>query len=185
MPQCGIYKIINLETNKIYIGQAINIGRRWTEHKNRAFDSDSSSYNTLLDRSIRKYGKDKFVIEIVEECLPSELNDKEIYYIKQFNCLAPNGYNILPGGEAPIKKVRYCKECGAALSREAQGDLCHICYPKTTRKVERPSSEELYKILKNNRGNFSKIGRIFGVSDNSIRKWCASYNLPTHSKDYK
>lgn len=185
MSYCGIYKIINIQTNKIYIGQAINISRRWTEHKNRAFDPNSSSYNTPLDRSIRKYGKENFILEIIEECLPEELDQKEIYYIKQFNCITPNGYNVLPGGYSPPKKIKYCKECGALLSNGTIGDLCAKCYPKTTRKVERPQKDELFNLLKNNNGNFSKIGRMFNVSDNCIRKWCAIYNLPTHSKEYK
>ena len=33
--------------------------------------------------------------------------------------------------------------------------------------------------------NFSAVGRKYGVSDNAIRKWCASYGLPTKAKDYK
>ena len=185
MSQCGIYKITNIYTNKIYIGQAININRRWTEHKNRAFDPNSSSYNTPLDRSIRKYGKEAFIMEIIEECLPTELDQKEIFYIKQFDCITPKGYNVLPGGEAPPKKIKYCKECGSILSNSTIGELCAKCCPKTTRKVERPSKEELYILLKENNGNFSKLGRMFGVCDNSIRKWCNLYNLPTHSKDYK
>jgi len=53
------------------------------------------------------------------------------------------------------------------------------------RKIERPSSEDLYKILVDNNGNFSAVGRLYGVSDNSIRKWCKAYNMPTHSNNYK
>ena len=185
MSQCGIYKITNIYTNKIYIGQAININRRWTEHKNRAFDPNSSSYNTPLDRSIRKYGKEAFTMEIIEECKASLLDTKEIEYIQKYNCITPNGYNVLPGENSPPKKVKYCIECGAVMSNDTKGNLCHLCYPKTVRKVERPSADELLQLLKDNNGNFSKIGRMFGVCDNSIRKWCSSYNLPTHSKDYK
>ena len=36
-----------------------------------------------------------------------------------------------------------------------------------------------------NNGNFTKVGKIFGVNDNSIRKVCKKYNLPYHSKDYQ
>ena len=32
---------------------------------------------------------------------------------------------------------------------------------------------------------FTSIAKDFGVSDNAIRKWCASYGLPTKAKDYK
>lgn len=53
------------------------------------------------------------------------------------------------------------------------------------RKVDRPTAEELTKILLENRGNFSKVGALFGITDNAIRRWCKEYNLPYHSSDYK
>lgn len=51
------------------------------------------------------------------------------------------------------------------------------------RKVERPSKEELSKLLQES--NFSAIGKAYGVSDNSIRKWCKAYDLPHRKKDMK
>jgi DNA-binding protein Fis len=56
---------------------------------------------------------------------------------------------------------------------------------KRNRKINRPSAEELEKIMFENDGNFTKVGRMFGINDNSIRKWCKGYGLPTHSGDYK
>lgn len=32
---------------------------------------------------------------------------------------------------------------------------------------------------------FTQIGKDFGVSDNAVRKWCKSYNLPTKTSDIK
>lgn len=29
----GIYSILNIKTNKMYIGSAVNIGRRWARHR--------------------------------------------------------------------------------------------------------------------------------------------------------
>ena len=50
------------------------------------------------------------------------------------------------------------------------------------RKVQnRPTKEELLKLIQNN--SFSKIGRMFGVTDNTIRKWCRLYDLPFRKKD--
>jgi very-short-patch-repair endonuclease len=51
------------------------------------------------------------------------------------------------------------------------------------RKVERPSKEELSKLLQES--NFSAIGRTYGVSDNTIRKWCRAYGIPHRKKDMK
>lgn len=43
------------------------------------------------------------------------------------------------------------------------------------RKVERPSKEELFKLT--NTLPMIRIGKMFGVSDNAIRKWCKSYQI--------
>ena len=47
------------------------------------------------------------------------------------------------------------------------------------------SKEELLEVILSYKGNFTKIGLHYGVSDNAVRKWCKSYDMPTHSKDYK
>lgn len=51
------------------------------------------------------------------------------------------------------------------------------------RKVERPDAETLKELLYSY--NFKKVGKMFGVSDKTIVKWCKTYNLPTLAKYYK
>lgn len=46
---------------------------------------------------MREYGIQNFSFEIIEECLPEELNEREIYYIKYYNTY-PNQLNSQPGG---------------------------------------------------------------------------------------
>lgn len=81
------------------------------------------------------------------------------------------------------KQISYCKDCGKEISYGAE--RCIQCMGKFYRQQERPSSDELLQLLKDNNGNFTKIGKIYSVSDNTIRKWCKAYNMPFHSKDYK
>lgn len=81
-------------------------------------------------------------------------------------------------------KKTYCIDCGKEISHNSQ--RCMNCEKKRIRKIKnRPSAEELKNILFENKGNFSKVGKSFNVSDNTIRKWCKSYELSFHSKDYK
>ena len=45
------------------------------------------------------------------------------------------------------------------------------------------SREDLKSLIRTK--SFSEIGRMFGVSDNAIRRWCVKYNLPSRTKDIK
>ena len=81
----GIYKITNLINHKVYIGQSINIEERWRRHK-------SSKKRYPLYQAFKKYGIQNFTFEVVEECTPDELNDKELYYIHKYNS-HKTGYN--------------------------------------------------------------------------------------------
>ena len=52
--------------------------------------------------------------------------------------------------------------------------MCRECYDKKPkRKVDRPPYEELLKQIQET--NYSAVGRLYGVSDNSIRKWIKDY----------
>ncbi len=97
----GIYKIENLITHQKYIGQSKQIEKRWAKHKSVAYNEKDHSYQLPLYRAIRKYGLENFSFEIIEECLCSQLNEKEIYYIKQFDTFF-NGYNMTLGGETSV-----------------------------------------------------------------------------------
>ena len=99
---CGIYKITNKINGKVYIGQAINIHYRFTRHKNDAFDLNNRQYHSALYQAIRKYGIENFIFEVIEECAPDKLDEKEIHYIAQYESFGPKGYNLTPGGRSAI-----------------------------------------------------------------------------------
>lgn len=77
-----------------------------------------------------------------------------------------------------VNSFVYCKKCSEDLNIERK-----ISYYKSkNRKVlERPFKENLLKLILSK--SFLEIGRIYGVSDNAIRKWCKQYNLPFRRKD--
>ena len=60
---------------------------------------------------------------------------------------------------------------------------CINCKYESQRVVERPSREELKELIRNK--PFTQIGKMFGVTDNAIRKWCKGYNLPYKSSEIK
>jgi hypothetical protein len=50
-------------------------------------------------------------------------------------------------------------------------------------KVDRPDKDELLKLIMTK--PFTEIGRMYGVTDNAIRKWCKSMGLPSTKKELK
>ena len=104
-----VYKITNLINGKIYIGiTKRNPKVRFNEH--------FVNKKELLFRAKEKYGKENFTLEIIEKDLSEEeIDEKERYYIKFYNSLVPNGYNLSVGGmcnknisEEGRKKLRQC-----------------------------------------------------------------------------
>ena len=106
---CEIYKIINLSTNKIYVGQSVShilnhkryrpYGHegRFRCHISEAF-STKKNQSHFLNNAIRKYGVADFVVELIECCEIKDADEREIYYIKELNSLYPAGYNLKNGG---------------------------------------------------------------------------------------
>ncbi len=92
-----IYKIINHNTGKIYVGQTKRpIRKRLQAH---FYEARVRKYNMYLHNSIRKHGTSVFSIELIEECDNSEIYDRERYWIKTLDTLQPNGYNEHAGGK--------------------------------------------------------------------------------------
>lgn len=95
----GIYKIENLINHKKYIGQAVDIQTRWKNHRSTMNDPNDKGYDYHLYRSMRKYGIENFSFTVIEECLISELNDRERYWIAFYDSFF-NGYNLTFGGDS-------------------------------------------------------------------------------------
>lgn len=79
----GIYKITS-PNNRIYIGQSVNIKKRFISYKRMYVKNEGQ---TRLHRSFLKYGVNNHKFELVCECIESELNNYERYYQELFNCL--------------------------------------------------------------------------------------------------
>lgn len=78
--------------------------------------------------------------------------------------------------------VHVCTQCKSNTVSKENG-ICVECATFNARKVERPSREELKGLLRLK--SFVEIGKDYGVSDNAVRRWCKSYNLPTKMSDIK
>lgn len=233
---CGIYKITNKINGHSYIGQSVDIERRWRQHIN--FPKENSKYP--LYQAFVKYGIENFSFEILELCQKEKLDNREIYFITKFNTYC-NGYNQtcggsgskncqvklsnediitiydllsqsklsqneiakifaigpdtvseinkgktrqLPGYKYPIRinqHKHFCEKCGIEITKGAT--LCKSCKDKSIRVALRPNRQELKKMIREL--SFLEIGRRYGVSDNTIRKWCVAENLPSKKSEIK
>lgn len=82
------------------------------------------------------------------------------------------------------RQVFYCKDCGKEITRPKVGKLeyrCIECAAKNARKVERPDRLTLKQLVRDN--PMIKVGKMFNVTDNTIRKWLKSENLPTKKRE--
>lgn len=93
-----IYKITNSVNSKVYIGQTRRtIKERWKEHLYDAFSTKHPS-SFYFHRALRKYGKEAFSVEEIEECSNDDLDTREKYWILYYHS-NKDGYNIDLGGK--------------------------------------------------------------------------------------
>ena len=104
-----------------------------------------------------------------------------IYYINR------GDYHNLKDEKYPLRSIKsphelkYCIDCGKQIYRTSQ--RCVECDHIHQRKCERPTREELSFLIQHY--SFLQIGKMYGVSDNTIRKWCVLNGLPARKTDIK
>lgn len=91
----GIYQILCTSTNKVYIGSAINLQRRYKEHWKQL--KGNRHTNNYLQNAWNKYGETAFQFDVIELVLFSFLLEREQYWIDRTKSSDPQfGFNICP-----------------------------------------------------------------------------------------
>lgn len=153
-----VYIHICLSDAKAYIGWSVNPKIRWRQHcaakDNRPF------YN-----AIRKYGKECFESQILFRTTNlEEVKKKEIEFIKQFDTLVPNGYNLTVGGEGgdtfannPNKEV-IRRKLGVLGNKNAKGH--HSKRPGTSKAMKKNNPMKRPEVVAKFKGkNNSMFGK--------------------------
>ena len=91
MSQGIIYLIINKQNGHKYVGQTTQpMNKRWQQHIQEALRMSDKP----LHRAMRKYGNHNFMIKEIDECDKSLLDQREQYWIEQYNTFnSSEGYN--------------------------------------------------------------------------------------------
>jgi group I intron endonuclease len=116
----GIYKIQNSTNNKIYIGSAVDIKKRWRDHKWCLIHN--KHHNSHLQSSWIKYGADSFEFSIILECEINDLLTKELNYILQYDSFNNKfGYNV-NDPEHTFLNRKHTEKTKQLLSKQKLGD---------------------------------------------------------------
>ena len=162
-----VYKITNTVNQKHYIGISIH-----EPETGRIKKHLSGRGSRILANAVKKYGRDAFIYEILEEnVFPTFLPDLEVAYIKKFNTVTPNGYNLTYGGEGGSLSEETRRKISEAQKGKKRCKLseetCHkISIAKTgykhteetrrkmseSRKGRKPSAETREKMSRAHRG---------------------------------
>lgn len=138
----GIYIFTNKINKKQYIGQSVQIKNRYNQHRRNAFNPACNEYNNHFHRAIRKYGFENFDFDILitnDNFTKKDLNELEIFYIKQFKTFQ-EGYNQTRGGQ-------YTDHLTKLKIQDAQG---------------------IQQLIQNTNQTFEQIGALFDVSSDLV-----------------
>lgn len=93
MKKVGIYMVTS-PTGKIYIGQSVDIVRRFKAYLNPNQNKDQLK----LHSSLMKHGAENHKFEILEQCSEVDLNNRERFYIDKFKTFdSKHGMNLMYG----------------------------------------------------------------------------------------
>ena len=135
-----IYLITNKLTGKKYIGQTLenDIHERWKSHFKK------SSNCRYLKHALAKYHKENFKFEIICICFDTDCDKYEKEYIKKFNTLVPNGYNLREGGNNGRHNTETKKKISNTL-RSKWSNLSESEKKKHSESISGPNNHQFGK----------------------------------------
>ncbi len=195
---CRIYVIRNTVNSKVYVGQTRKtLSNRFSNHVSAA----KHGKDYVIGKAMRKYGIDKFYIELIEECDNCMANEREIYWIAYYNSTNNKyGYNMSSGGNRQDDQARPLDE-SSILQQFSDGKSAvkiakdehvevtritailkknNITYGQEKQRIDKDVEEksiELYNLGYSTR----TIGRYLGINHTTISKILKRYGIPARS----
>lgn len=109
----GIYKITNIITGKIYVGSAVNLNKRFSQHKTKL--KYNKHHSSKLQNSYNKHGVSSFEFETIEECVKEKLVEREQHYIDLYDVFN-KGYNCSPIAGSPMMNKKHTQKTKNKMS---------------------------------------------------------------------
>lgn len=189
-----IYIIKNTKNTLVYIGQTTEtLEDRWQYHIRASRDKHKVKYKLYM--AINEYGFENFYCECLEGNIPlSLLDEKEIYYINQYNSYI-NGYNSTNGGKggaliisfedtrniiesykegknAPEISKNYGVD-GSTILRILK--LNDVNIRKFGSKLNENMLDDVVDAVKTH--TYKEVGEIYNVNEKTIRRFLSKYNI--------
>lgn len=170
-----IYKIVNKQTNKTYIGQTVqDLNERWKQHKK------TNSNCRYLKFAIKKYGIENFDFKLICICFDNDLDKYECYYMKKYNTIVPDGYNLKEGGNSGRHNEETKKKISESIKNTLKNNNTKLIISEETRKKisEKNSKYKVFQIDKDDNkiinifNGYSEAAKSVGVSKSCIRDVC-------------
>lgn len=171
-----VYLITNTINGMRYVGQTTtSLEERFRLHK-------ALKNCRYLHAALEKYGSENFTIEAICEPLTIELmNEFEAEYIKRYNTLAPNGYNLTEGGRVPRhNEITRRKMSLSHLGIKRSEESCRKSAEKlrgikrkheqTTRKLSLEQAAEVRRLYALGKTTQMELSTKFGINQQQISK---------------
>jgi group I intron endonuclease len=161
----GIYKIINLITEDFYIGQAINLRQRKTEHFSRL--KRGKHHNHYLQNSFNKHGEENFKFEILLFCEIWELTRYEQGLVDRLKPI----YNSNTVCVTSRLGILHSEETKQKMSEKAKGNIYSLGAIHSEESKQKSSeSNKGQKRSEETRQRLSESHKGKTLTEESIRK---------------
>lgn len=158
----SVYKITNTANGKVYIGITCRpVEQRVKEHFRNSEE--------LLAKDVEKFGLNAFSVVILNDNIPDEfLEQLEDFYIKHFNSLIPNGYNVRTTSDESEEQKKYRKR------RQMEGienyKAKHNGKGAGRPRISDEKRETVVKLYKGGMTSQDEIASTLGISRSSVHR---------------
>ena len=132
----------------------------------------------------RYLSREECVHHIDENKFNNSIDNLMVFKTRADHAAYHMGCDIYLDGDVWVanRTMSLCPICGK--SKEKTAKYCVKCYLQIKKSNSlKPTKDILSKQI--TQLSFVSIGKLYGVSDNAVRKWCKSYDLPYKRKDIK
>ncbi len=130
----SVYLLTNTLNGKQYVGQTKEAP------ENRLKQHLKNTHCRALSAALRKYGVEAFTLQTLASCTGQhEADEVERGFIRAFNTLSPNGYNLREGG---VTRHSFSEESLRLISEKAKArGVSQVCKEAQRKATANPSIE--------------------------------------------